>query len=192
MISDQTKIKDEVFLKEFLLSETYKENANLAIFAIRSLVYYYCPKVFERLAEIIENDDNPRKITEAIYVLSHQQPNERVKEMLLNKLSSTDEAVRNAAATVLKACDLPMLEDLYKLAEDPSIKIKDKIIWLLGHKGSKETLKFLEKKLQTAEKEEEKSVITDAISSLKRIHVKFLLEDLFEDARRIKEEKIEE
>ncbi|MHA1778378.1 MAG: HEAT repeat domain-containing protein [Candidatus Heimdallarchaeaceae archaeon] len=185
--SDIEYKKDE--LLNYLLSQTYHPNSDFAVFAIRSLSYFYSPRVFERLIEIIEENKDARKISEAICVLAHEQPNERMKALFLRQLTSSDEHVRTMAANALKGFEIPMLTELQNMLNDPKIKHKNKIIWLLGHKGTKETLKLLEQKKQETEDDEIAVLLKDAIASLKRIHIKFLLEDLFEEAKKVKNDR---
>ena len=48
---------------------------------------------------------------------------------------------------------------------------------------------MLEQKKQETEDDEIAVLLKDAIASLKRIHIKFLLEDLFEEAKKVKNDR---
>ncbi|MHA1304160.1 MAG: HEAT repeat domain-containing protein [Candidatus Heimdallarchaeaceae archaeon] len=148
-------------LERILIEQSYDEREEFAIFAIRELAHFSSPRIYERLVEIIENEDSINKVESAIYCFSRLKPTDYVAQILLKQLFNQEERIRAAAARVLSKLQERILPEIKSILLDQELKEKDtQLIWLVGQIGRKEELDIL----QTLKKKiKEKNLIHDAI-----------------------------
>jgi len=165
-------------LIQVLLKQLTDPREDFNIFAIRELKHYHSAKIIEELAAIILTDSEEKKKLEAIKSLKSRKPNEYVKNIILNQLTSPSEDIRSEAAEFLKEYGEIVEKDIKTLLkkEIPTYS-KEKAIWLLGQVGEKDTIGFLEKLKQPNNKKLD-DVITDSIGAIKTRNVRLLLDDM--------------
>ena len=165
-------------LIEVLLKQLSDSREDFNIFAIRELKHYHSAKIIEELAAIVSEDSRNEKKLEAIKSLKSRKPNEYVKNIVLDQLTSPSEDVRSEAAEFLKEYGEVVEKDIrHFLKEEIPAYSKEKAIWLLGQVGEKDTISFLEKLKQPNDKELD-DLITDSIGIIKTRNVRLLLDDL--------------
>lgn len=165
-------------LIEVLLKQLADPREDFDIFAIRGLKHYHSAKIIEELAAIILIDSTNEKKLEAIKALKSRKPNEYVKNIILDQLTSPSEDIRSEAAEFLKEYGEIVEKDVrtFLKKEIPTYS-KEKAIWLLGQVGEKDTIGFLER-LKHPNNKELDDVITDSIGVIKTRNVRLLLDDL--------------
>jgi HEAT repeat protein len=165
-------------LIDYLLSSTEDSRKEFGVFAIRELKHYHSPKIVDRLVQIIKEDPEPAKKVEAIRSISFKKPNQYIKQVVLEELSSEDERVRSAAAELLKLYNDSLVDDLHSLLEsDLPDYVVSKIIWLLGYVGNQTSIDFLgSKNLFTVD--EFKDSVEDTINSIKQRYVKLSIDEI--------------
>ena len=112
--SDIEYKKDE--LLNYLLSQTYHPNSDFAVFAIRSLSYFYSPRVFERLIEIIEEKErNLKEIVKNVLRLSKKFEKESEASKIRSELLILKSKYENNKAEIERLRNL--VEKLSQLEE---------------------------------------------------------------------------
>ena len=165
-------------LIDVLLKQINDPREDFCIFAIRELKNYHSVKIIEELTAIILNDRKNEKKLEAIKSLKSRKPNEYIKSIIVEQLTSSSEDIRSEAAEFLKEYGDVVERDIRNfLMKDLPSYSKEKAIWLLGQIGEKETISFLEEfKMENPNEFDE--LIIDSIGAIKTRNVRLLLDDL--------------
>jgi len=184
-MSDKTYSNADI--EDLLLKESFADDENRAIFAVRAMKNYFSPKILERLIDIIENEKNSEMVICAIYSLGTKPPIKSVLHILKKQLLRKQEGIRAAAMKVLSEYgDLTLreLDSLLTRKEELPLYSQKSVIWLLGQIGSKETYDYLNKWKGSSKIKDLDEHFEDALRNLKRKVMKISLEGLVQRYRK--------
>ncbi len=151
---------------QLLIEQSKLKDENMSIFAIREMIHYPSPKIYERLLEIIEGCENRNKVETAIYSLLNLKPSKRFLSSLLPLIFHEEERLRAASALVLSKIRTESLLEVRKILDKKLSDLKNdftsSFFWLIGKIGEKEDVDRLIKLRETIKPDD---VLIDSINN---------------------------